>query len=246
MKTLNSNRQKPSLVLKKYIDTYWEVTNKTNQSIQIPIVPDGCIDVISINGEIFLVGLMEVASVKIIEPNDHYIGIRFNPSAIALLLEKDVSVFNNKIVRFDAIEAKLCKQLHKIYSSNNNIFEKLDNLFKIYFIDKSLDNRIISIIKEIELHSGNVSIEQLCQNIDLSQKHLGRLFVSAVGITPKKFARVIRFYHTHRHLSHDGLSSLSSKVIELGYYDQAHFNREYKMLTGLNPSSALMSIFYNT
>ena len=31
-----------------------------------------------------------------------------------------------------------------------------------------------------------------------------------------------------------------------GYFDQAHFNRDFKKLTGLTPSSKLMSILYNT
>jgi len=56
-------------------------------------------------------------------------------------------------------------------------------------------------------------------------------------VTAKKFARYIRFIQTHKHLSKEGLDNLCFKVLEKGYYDQAHFNREYKSLTGLTPSS---------
>ena len=246
MKKLYSNRAKPSSELKDYIDAYWEVENQTDKSIEIPIVPDGCIDIISKNGEIFLVGLMEIASVKTIEPNDHYIGIRFKPSAVSLLFEENMSVFNDKMVDFKTIEPLLYAKLYEVFSNDNALFDKLGILFEGYFRGQRLDKRVDLAIEEIELHSGNISIEQLCQKVELSQKQLGRLFVAKVGLTPKKFARVIRFYHTHRYLTQEGLSDLCAKMIELGYYDQAHFNREYKMLTGLNPSSKLMSIFYNT
>ena len=246
MKNLQSHRENPSVALEEYIDVYWEVKNQTDKTIEIPIVPDGCIDIVYKNGEIFLVGLMEIASVKSIEPNDHYIGVRFKPSAIALLFEQDMSIFNDEMVAFETLEPRLCDKLYEIFSSNDTVFDKLDTLFESYFKDRKLDKRVILAIEEIAFHGGNISIEELCQKVELSQKQLGRLFVSKVGLTPKKFARVIRFYHTHRHLSQEGLSDLCGKVIELGYYDQAHFNREYKMLTGLNPSSLLMSIFYNT
>jgi len=67
-----------------------------------------------------------------------------------------------------------------------------------------------------------------------------------VGVTPKKFSVIVRFYDTHKLLSKEGIENLSQKAIEKGYFDQAHFNRNFKKLTGVNPSSKLMSILYNT
>jgi len=75
---------------------------------------------------------------------------------------------------------------------------------------------------------------------------LERLFISYVGVTPKKFCKIVRFYDTHKILSKEGIENLSQKVLENGYFDQAHFNRDFKKLTGVNPSSKLMSILYNT
>lgn len=246
MKSLYHYHQDPSLKLKDYIDTYWVVKNQTDKSVKIPIVPDGCIDIVSKNGQIFLVGLMEIASVKTIEPSDYYIGIRFKPSAISVLVEQDISIYNDKMIPFERMMPFLHEQLFELFTSSTDIFERLDKVFEAHFVDKNLDKRVVLAINEIESSDGSIGIKELSQKMELSQRQLSRLFIGKVGLTPKKFARVIRFFHTHKYLTDEGMSDLCMKVLGKGYYDQAHFNREYKILTGVNPNSEIMSIFYNT
>ncbi len=242
MKSLHSYRQLPSPSLVKYIDKYWMVENKKNKNIDVPIIPDGCIDIISKNGEIVLVGIMEVASLVSIKPNDYYFGIRFKPSIIASLLDKDVSKFNNKIIPLSLIDTKLHNSLQNKMAN----IEKLNQLFEGLFNGIEFDKRIIKSVNLIELNGGNITIENLCEETKLSQKHLERLFKTHIGLTPKKFSRIIRFFQTHKHLTKEGMKNLCSKILEKGYYDQAHFNHEYKLLTGLTPTHEIMSIFYNT
>jgi AraC-like DNA-binding protein len=40
--------------------------------------------------------------------------------------------------------------------------------------------------------------------------------------------------------------NLVTIALSSGYFDQAHFNREYKKLTGFSPNNETMSILYNT
>jgi len=242
MSTLHSNKQLPYYNLVDFIDAYWMVENKTDKSIEIPIVPDGCIDIICKNGELILVGIMEVASLISIKPSDHYFGIRFKPAIIASLLDKDVSKFNDKILPLESIDATLYENLQDKMQDT----DKLDKLFEKLFKDINFDKRIIRAVQMIKSNGGNISIDELCKKTKLGNKQLERLFTIHVGLTPKKFARIIRFFHTHKHLTKEGITNLCAKVLKHGYYDQAHFNREYKLLTGLNPTSETMSIFYNT
>ncbi len=88
--------QEPSLKLQKYIKMYWTAYNPTNDNIEMPIVPDGSIDIICLNGSIYLSGLMESAHVITIAPEDRFFCIRFQPYALALLLNEDISKFNDK------------------------------------------------------------------------------------------------------------------------------------------------------
>lgn len=73
---------------------YWSAYNPTDEDVQMPIVPDGSMDIIWLNGNIFLSGLMESARVISIAPKDRFFGIQFEPYALALLLDEDISKFD--------------------------------------------------------------------------------------------------------------------------------------------------------
>ena len=192
--------------------------------------------------KLFWLVLMEVALLTSIKPNDYYFGIRFKPAIIASLLEKDVSQFNDKLTPLELIDVALSKSLQDKIPN----IEQLNQLFEKLFSSIKFDKHILKAVSMIETSGGNISIEKLCEEIKINQKQLERLFIIHVGLTPKKFARIIRFFHTHKHLTKKGMANLCSKVLEKGYYDQSHFNREYKLLTGLTPTHETMSIFYNT
>jgi AraC-like DNA-binding protein len=84
---------------------------------------------------------------------------------------------------------------------------------------------------------GRARIEDLVAKSDLSTSQFQRRFATQVGMTPKLFARTIRF---DRALvaRRDAPSRPWTDIIhELGYFDQAHFIRECHAFTGLPPSS---------
>jgi AraC-like DNA-binding protein len=84
---------------------------------------------------------------------------------------------------------------------------------------------------------GRARIEGLVAKSDLSTSQFQRRFATQVGMTPKLFARTIRFDRAmvaHR----DAPSRPWTDIIhELGYFDQAHFIRECHAFAGLPPSS---------
>ena len=82
--------------------------------------------------------------------------------------------------------------------------------------------------------------------LEVHPKKLERLFIKNIGVSIKKYSKIIRFYDIHMVLEEEGLENLTQKVLDKGYFDQAHFNRDFKKITGLTPSSKLMSILYNT
>jgi hypothetical protein len=68
------------------------------------------------------------------------------------------------------------------------------------------------------------------------------LFRRAVGLSPKVYARVLRFRRSLDILAEQRLARdkrrplLARAAIEAGYADQAHFAREFRSLSGLSPS----------
>jgi AraC-like DNA-binding protein len=84
---------------------------------------------------------------------------------------------------------------------------------------------------------GRARIEDLVRESGLSTSQFQRRFSTQVGMTPKLYARTIRF---DRALiaRRDTPNRLWTDIIhELGYFDQAHFIRECHAFAGLPPTS---------
>ena len=73
----------------------------------------------------------------------------------------------------------------------------------------------------------------------MSGNHLITQFKSHVGVTPKRMARIYRFARLI--LSVDALRPVDWPELAhtAGYFDQAHFSREFKDFTGHTPTEYL-------
>ena len=76
-------------------------------------------------------------------------------------------------------------------------------------------------------------------DLGISQRQLRRLFQFYIGDNLKTFQKVVRFQALIR--AKPSLQSLRENRLyfDLGYYDQAHFIKEFKTLYGLTPKEAL-------
>ena len=78
-------------------------------------------------------------------------------------------------------------------------------------------------------------IADLAAEVGWSRTRLASRFSEQIGISPKRFARVVRFEGARRLLA-EGSSSLAEVATGAGYYDQAHLNRDVSALAGCTPA----------
>ena len=95
----------------------------------------------------------------------------------------------------------------------------------------------------IEASQGQVRVNELAAEIGVSSRHLRRHFERAVGVSPKEFARIRRFVHALRVLTAGHHRSLADVALDCGFFDQAHFNHEFRELAGMSPGD--LSTFPN-
>jgi AraC-like DNA-binding protein len=87
----------------------------------------------------------------------------------------------------------------------------------------------------IEATRGRRRVDDLAAEIGVSGRHLRRQFERAVGLSPKEFARISRFLHSLQVLAAPGRRSLTDVALACGFFDQAHFNHEFRELAGMTP-----------
>ncbi len=84
---------------------------------------------------------------------------------------------------------------------------------------------------------GQVNIEDLAHGAGLSRRQLERRFLAEVGAPPKLYARLARFHHVFELLTARPAPAWQDVAYLCGYYDQAHFIREFRHFTGQTPGA---------
>jgi AraC-like DNA-binding protein len=87
--------------------------------------------------------------------------------------------------------------------------------------------------------AGAVEVAALASEVGWSRRHLSERFQRELGLTPKVAGRVIRFDRARRVLGRSPRPGLAAVAAACGYYDQAHFTREFRELAGLSPTAWL-------
>jgi AraC-like DNA-binding protein len=95
-----------------------------------------------------------------------------------------------------------------------------------------------ALLRRIQIDHGTTSILRWARDARVDARHLERGFCAATGMTPKQFARVIRFKRAYRDLVARGRTAAAGTPLD-GFYDQSHFNREFRYFTGVAPGVKL-------
>ncbi len=110
--------------------------------------------------------------------------------------------------------------------------------FLVRMLNNSVhDKLIMQSTFKINHHKGNVEVNKLAKNFCLSRRQYIRRFKNSVGISPKKFANIVRFQKA-LYFQRMGLS-WTRIADECGYYDQPHFIKEIKAFSGFSPQELL-------
>jgi AraC-like DNA-binding protein len=101
-------------------------------------------------------------------------------------------------------------------------------------------NAVDALVARLQADGGSTPILGWARDAGVDSRSLERSFCAQVGMTPKSYARVIRFKRHYQALISAGGNARTSLSANLdGFYDQSHFNREFRHFTGVSPSTKL-------
>ena len=79
-------------------------------------------------------------------------------------------------------------------------------------------------------------VRDAAKYLGLSQRRFIQVFKGEVGMTPKLFSRIQRFQQTRTFIQHNPSFNWADLAVDLGYFDQSHFIREFLEFSGLSPT----------
>ncbi len=253
---MNYQTFEPSEELSTFVKCFWtlECPKEENPQRQT-IVPDGCIEMIFHYGDLYKQYLED--GENILQPRSFVIGqltrpleieptgetgifsVRFYPEGFLPFATIPIKKMENTAVSLLLLFGNDGKEIEQKILQSNSTFERIKHI-ETFLMSKlasieSIDRIIKSTIDTILTAKGQLSISELSKQNNINRRQLERKFSSAIGISPKQLSKTIRLQTTLKMLLNKKFTSLTTLAYEGEYYDQAHFNKDFKEFTGHTP-----------
>jgi AraC-like DNA-binding protein len=263
----------PDQNLGGFVKCYWTLESpKEERPQRQTIVPDGCMEMIFHYGDLYR--QYKEKGNSIIQPRCFVIGqltqpleiaptgetgifsVRFHPDGFMPFATIPIRDMDNKAVALAELFGKdgqaIAEQVLNAGATTDRI-----RLVEEFLISRLTDSKVIdrvvqSTVDIILTANGQLSVNELTARLNVNRRQLERKFSAAIGLSPKQLSRVIRLQATLKMLLNNQFTSLTALAYEGEYYDQAHFIKDFKELTGLTPKEfygdhlKMSALFYGT
>ncbi|MCB9530299.1 MAG: AraC family transcriptional regulator [Myxococcales bacterium] len=107
-----------------------------------------------------------------------------------------------------------------------------DAFFAAHLIASAPFRRFEAALGELQRDDSPAAVAQIAAAASVSTRQLERLFARFLGVTPSTLVRVLRFQRALHMLMRDPACTLADVAAAAGYFDQAHFIRDFRAMSG--------------
>ncbi len=258
--------------LETFLKCFWTMEDPKNELREKQtIVPDGCVEMIFHYGDPYRQFFPDGRS--LIQPKCFVIGqltrpleiaplgktgifsARFHPHGFTPFAQLPIKDLENKAVTLDLIFGNFGLNLEDQVlqkSSNTDRIKIVENFLLQQLQQQTTIDRIIqSTLEAILEFNGHEPVDRIAEKINTHRRKLERKFSTGVGLSPKYLSRIVRLQFVLKKLLNENYTSLTDLAYQGGFYDQAHFIKEFKEFTGQTPKAffkgnlKMSSIFYH-
>lgn len=171
------------------------------------------------------------------------VAVRFKPGGAACFFRESLDAFLDHHLPLTDVFGSPCvalleEQLAEAPDAPSRA-ALVQRFFREVFRAEAEDRLVQLAARRLNEQNGQLPIAELARCFALSERQLERRFRRAIGIGPKKFARIVRF---QRVLSaRQAAGAWSAAALDAGYFDQSHLIRDFQAMAGLSPQDFLAS-----
>lgn len=241
--------------LRKYI-LYYNILFPENNTFnsQYVLMPNACgtlsiaFDGFSIKAELW--GATTVPIPLGGEPNNYCVLllIQLSPYGLYQITRQSQIDFADKRLSLADVDSELYRLLKQAFLKAKNILELVKRCDRILYMrmeKQVVSEALLLAAAAISDRHGQIKVKDVAWQTSYSQRQLNRLFLEQVGMGIKNYARISRFNYVLKNIQKSP-SSFAALSQQAGYFDQAHFDKDFKAISGVTPKAYLktMSFFY--
>ena len=230
IRNVTYEKRNPDDKLLDYVECFWSVRNESDKTEEFSIMPDGFFDIIitrtdGLPVKSFLYGLYTENFKCVVPGKTLIIAVSLKLPSLGSIIKREISDIVNGNIEllpdYFGIDFGSIKDL--------DVFTNVLNKKFIASIKDEGDSRKIKLCRRIYASAGNLKIASTSMEIGWSARGINRFFNRNVGLSLKKYLKIIMF--------HDSFRSLKAKELNRPdlYYDQPHYIRETRKFSKTTP-----------
>jgi AraC-like DNA-binding protein len=258
---MNYAHHQPTFPLSQFINHLWYVNLQAPYQ-QERILPTGTIELMinfggafrvvdkhdpnkfDLNSRSWIAGFQTEYIINEPLGNTEMIGVSFKAGGAYPFFGMPISEFNDQVIHMDLVWGSRIEamrdQLHGAPTLADKFALVEGWLCERLAVDRVGFQPIEYAVNQIGQANGVLSIKALSEQIGYSQKHLISQFKKMIGVSPKVYARIIKFQRVLQAIDPSAPVNWALIAQQSEYYDQAHFNKDFAAFTGLTPTEYLM------
>ena len=257
---MNYAEQKPSGLACSFVRMYWQLSHegRNGYAEAEAVLPDGCVELIFHFGDRFVtyhasgeeekqprsVVAGQLSSRMLIGPSGatDIFAVRLRSEAGFALLKVPMSELRDKIIDMRAVIGSREGELYERLSAAKTVQSRIEAFERAVFRGsvREVDRGLAASVRSLRATGGSLAISRCAAELGWSTRRLERAFKEQIGLTPKTFARIVRFQSFISTAADAGLPLLDS-ALAAGYFDQAHLIKDFRDLAGTTPTEYFAS-----
>jgi len=171
--------------------------------------------------------------------NASVVGVHFRPGHAGVVLGVPPGELVDRHVDLEALWGRRARELRERLCAATTTHQRFA-ILEAELASRLDDRRVHPVVTYAlgALGQPGARVGDIAKCASLSQRRLIELFTAAVGITPKRFGRVLRFQRAIA-LARAAATDWSRIAHDCGYYDQAHLIHDFRELAEMTPSDLL-------
>jgi AraC-like DNA-binding protein len=238
----------PQFGLREQAACVWIRRVGHDEAQPVRVVPDGCIDLIWMNGDLHVAGPDTTAWMSHISPGTEIVGLRFRPGAAPPILGIPASELVNQRVPTSALWGRTGAALNsrlQYAATPATALQVLQDGVRARASDApAIDpvvRHFVAVVSGADRRD-ETRLPAFEEMLGLSERQLRRRCLAALGYGPKTLTRILRFQHFLELATRAPAGTLAQVAAQAGYADQPHLNRDVVRLSGLPPAALVASL----